>query len=347
MWTSLWFMWTRGWFPALFRPPGVALPAAFIQPNSSMLLSPEETQKHSSLFCRGQTEAAGETLILNETDIKEGNSREKQLINRREAYSYLPCLKIHLLLLSLTLKDNKSRFREAFCSSGLRDLFSSPRRLAGHRTVPRSAGGRQRTTQEFLMADRSMSCLPVSLSLIASFQSAVAIIGVPGEVYAHGTQYWFLGCSYFLGLLIPAHIFIPVLYRLRITSAYQYLELRFSKAVRICGTVTFIFQTVSCVHGTVCVHSCLRLNAVTGFEIWGAVLAIGLVCMIYTTIGGLKAVIWTDVFQTAVMFAGQLAVIVVGVQKTGGIMEVGRKSEPGPHRATHLLDPRGFCKQTN
>ncbi|KAF3845555.1 hypothetical protein F7725_008718 [Dissostichus mawsoni] len=161
---------------------------------------------------------------------------------------------------------------EAFCSSGLRDLFSSPRRLAGHRTVPRSGGGRQRTTQEFLMADRSMSCLPVSLSLIASFQSAVAIIGVPGEVYAHGTQYWFLGCSYFLGLLIPAHIFIPVLYRLRITSAYQYLELRFSKAVRICGTVTFIFQT-----------------------------------------GGLKAVIWTDVFQTAVMFAGQLAVIVVGL----------------------------------
>lgn len=200
------------------------------------------------------------------------------------------------------------------------------------------AGGRQRTTQEFLMADRSMSCLPVSLSLIASFQSAVAIIGVPGEVYAHGTQYWFLGCSYFLGLLIPAHIFIPVLYRLRITSAYQYLELRFSKAVRICGTVTFIFQTV--VYMGLCVYTpAFALNAVTGFEIWGAVLAIGLVCMIYTTIGGLKAVIWTDVFQTAVMFAGQLAVIVVGVQKTGGVMEVGRKVWEGNRIAGIDLNP--------
>lgn len=83
------------------------------------------------------------------------------------------------------------------------------------------SGGRQRTTQEFLMADRSMKCLPVSLSLIASFQSAVAIIGVPAEIYTHGTQYWFIGCAYILGLLIPAHVFIPVLYRLRLSSAYQ------------------------------------------------------------------------------------------------------------------------------
>uniref|UniRef100_A0A671WAH1 Sodium-dependent multivitamin transporter n=1 Tax=Sparus aurata TaxID=8175 RepID=A0A671WAH1_SPAAU len=176
------------------------------------------------------------------------------------------------------------------------------------------SGGRQRTTQEFLMADRSMKCLPVSLSLIASFQSAVAIIGVPAEIYTHGTQYWFIGCAYILGLLIPAHVFIPILYRLRLSSAYQYLELRFSKPVRICGTLTFIFQMVGCV--------CLCFLSVTGFELWGTVLATGLVCTLYTTIGGLKAVIWTDVFQTLVMFAGQLAVIVVGVQKTGGVSEV-------------------------
>lgn len=129
-------------------------------------------------------------------------------------------------------------------------------------------GGRQRTTQEFLMADRSMGCVPVSLSLIASFQSAVAIIGVPAEIYTNGTQYWFIGCAYILGLLIPGFIFIPLLYRLRLSSAYQvccchsiwicllsltntccyipqYLELRFSKPVRICGTLTFIFQMVS------------------------------------------------------------------------------------------------------
>ncbi|KAF6725307.1 Sodium-dependent multivitamin transporter [Oryzias melastigma] len=200
------------------------------------------------------------------------------------------------------------------------------------------SGGRQRTTQEFLMADRSMRCLPVSLSLIASFQSAVAIIGVPAEVYAHGTQYWFIGCAYVLGLLIPAHVFIPLLYRLRLSSAYQYLELRFSKAVRVCGTLTFIFQMV--VYMGVCVYTpAFALNAATGFQLWGAVLATGLVCTLYTTMGGLKAVIWTDVFQTAVMFAGQLAVIVVGVQKTGGPAEVWRKVWEGNRISGLDLNP--------
>uniref|UniRef100_A0A8D3EEP5 Sodium-dependent multivitamin transporter n=1 Tax=Scophthalmus maximus TaxID=52904 RepID=A0A8D3EEP5_SCOMX len=200
------------------------------------------------------------------------------------------------------------------------------------------SGGRQRTTQEFLMADRNMRCLPVSLSLIASFQSAVAIIGVPAEIYAHGTQYWFIGCAYLLGLFIPAHVFIPVFYRLRVTSAYQYLELRFSRAVRICGTLTFICQMV--IYMGICVYTpAFALNAVTGFELWVSVLATGLVCTLYTTIGGLKAVIWTDVFQTVVMFAGQLVVIVVGVQKTGGVSEVWRKVWEGNRISGLDLNP--------
>uniref|UniRef100_A0A8K9XV41 Solute carrier family 5 member 6a n=1 Tax=Oncorhynchus mykiss TaxID=8022 RepID=A0A8K9XV41_ONCMY len=176
------------------------------------------------------------------------------------------------------------------------------------------SGGRQRTTQEFLLADRSMSCLPVSLSLLATFQSAVAILGVPSEIYTYGTQYWFLGVSYFLGLLVPAHVFIPVFYRLRLTSAYEREQL-------------------------VLYAPALALNAVTGFDLWGAVLAMGLVCTLYTTLGGLKAVIWTDVFQTIVMFAGQLAVIIVGAHQAGGMGEVWRKAINGSRIASLDLNP--------
>lgn len=82
-------------------------------------------------------------------------------------------------------------------------------------------GWGRHTIGQLQMADRKMGCLPVALSLLATFQSAVAILGVPSEIYRFGTQYWFLGCSYFLGLLIPAHIFIPVFYRLHLTSAYE------------------------------------------------------------------------------------------------------------------------------
>lgn len=82
-------------------------------------------------------------------------------------------------------------------------------------------GWGRHTMGQLLMADRKMGCLPVALSLLATFQSAVAILGVPSEIYRFGTQYWFLGCSYILGLLIPAHVFIPVFYRLHLTSAYE------------------------------------------------------------------------------------------------------------------------------
>lgn len=207
------------------------------------------------------------------------------------------------------------------------------------------SGGRQRTTQEFLMADRSMTCLPVSLSLLATFQSAVAILGAPSEVYTFGTQYWFLGCSYFLGLLIPAHVFIPIFYRLRLSSAYEYLELRFNKTVRICGTVTFIFQMIIYM-GVVLYAPALALNAVTGFNLWGAVLAMGLVSTLYTALGGLKAVIWTDVFQTVVMFAGQLAVIIVGAGQAGGMAEVWRKAQNGSRIAGLDLNPDPLERHT-
>ncbi|XP_072449722.1 solute carrier family 5 member 6a [Chiloscyllium punctatum] len=207
------------------------------------------------------------------------------------------------------------------------------------------SGGRQRTTQEFLLAGRSMTFLPVALSLLASFQSAVAILGVPAEIYMFGTEYWFLGCSYFLGLLIPAHIFVPMFYRLKITSTYEYLELRFNKATRLCGTLTFIFQMVIYM-GLVLYTPALALNAVTGFDLWGAVLTMGLVCTLYTALGGLKAVIWTDVFQTLVMFSGQLAVIIIGAKEAGGIGEVWRIAKNNGKISGIDLNPDPFERHT-
>ncbi|KAM6123143.1 sodium-dependent multivitamin transporter [Pterocles gutturalis] len=207
------------------------------------------------------------------------------------------------------------------------------------------SGDRQRTVQEFLLANRNMSFLPVALSLLATFQSAVAILGVPGEIYRFGTQYWFLGCSYLLGLLIPAHVFVPVFYRLRITSTYEYLELRFNKTVRIFGTITFIFQMVIYM-GVVLYAPALALNAVTGFDLWSAVLTMGLVCTLYTTLGGLKAVIWTDVFQTLVMFAGQVAVIAVGAQRVGGMARVWHLAEQEGKISGIDLNPDPFERHT-
>uniref|UniRef100_A0A4X2KMA4 Solute carrier family 5 member 8 n=1 Tax=Vombatus ursinus TaxID=29139 RepID=A0A4X2KMA4_VOMUR len=101
--------------------------------------------------------------------------------------------------------------------------------------------GRQ-TATEFLMGGRQMSGVPVSLSLTASFMSAVTVLGTPAEVYRFGAMFGFFFISYTLVVFITTEIFMPVFYRLQISSTYEYLELRFNKHIRLLGTIFFITQ---------------------------------------------------------------------------------------------------------
>ena len=82
-------------------------------------------------------------------------------------------------------------------------------------------GGKQKTTKEFLMADRSMGIFPVALSLLASFMSAITLLGTPSEIYMNGTQYWVIWLSYGLVIPLAAHFFLPVFYRLKLTSVFE------------------------------------------------------------------------------------------------------------------------------
>ncbi|KAM6092857.1 sodium-coupled monocarboxylate transporter 1 [Theristicus caerulescens] len=180
------------------------------------------------------------------------------------------------------------------------------------------AGGGQKTSKDFLMGGRSMSALPVALSLTASFMSAVTVLGTPAEIYRYGAIFCVFAITYGLVVLCSAEIFLPVFYKLGITSTYEYLELRFNKYLRLCGTVLFIIQTVLYT-GIVIYAPALALNQVTGFDLWGAVVATGVVCTFYCTLGGLKAVVWTDVFQVGIMVAGFSSVIIRAVVVQEGI----------------------------
>ncbi|NXI98006.1 SC5A8 protein, partial [Psophia crepitans] len=181
-------------------------------------------------------------------------------------------------------------------------------------------GGGQKTSKDFLMGGRSMSALPVALSLTASFMSAVTVLGTPAEIYRYGAIFCVFAITYGLVVLCSAEIFLPVFYKLGITSTYEYLELRFNKYLRLCGTVLFIIQTASTHQSGIVIYApALALNQVTGFDLWGAVVATGVVCTFYCTLGGLKAVVWTDVFQVGIMVAGFSSVIIRAVVVQEGI----------------------------
>ena len=81
--------------------------------------------------------------------------------------------------------------------------------------------GKRRTTKEFLFANRGMIAIPVTLSLIASFMSAITILGVPSEIYIYGTQYWLIIASYVILFPSVALVFVPVFRAVDISSSYE------------------------------------------------------------------------------------------------------------------------------
>ncbi|KAF7667565.1 hypothetical protein LDENG_00057160 [Lucifuga dentata] len=186
----------------------------------------------------------------------------------------------------------------------------------------------QRSSQDFLMGGRRLTAVPVSLSLTASFMSAITVLGNPAEVYRYGAIIALYALSYAVTMLVTSEVFLPVFYRLSITSTYEYLELRFSRATRLIGTVLFIVQTILYT-GIVIYAPALALTQVTGLSLWGAVVSTGVVCTFYCTMGGLKAVVWTDVFQVGIMLAGFLSVIIRSVVVQGGVFTIISDAEQG------------------
>ncbi|XP_068090214.1 sodium/iodide cotransporter [Hyperolius riggenbachi] len=181
--------------------------------------------------------------------------------------------------------------------------------------------GGQKTPDDFFTGGRSMSAVPVGLSLSASFMSAVQVLGVPAEAYRYGSKFLQMCIGQTLNSLLTAYIFMPMFYRLGITSTYQYLEMRFSRSVRLCGTIQFLVGT-TLYTGIVIYAPALILNQVTGLDIWASLFSTGAICTFYTSVGGMKAVIWTDVFQVLVMLSGFFAIIIRGTLLVGGVNEV-------------------------
>ncbi|XP_066591503.1 sodium-coupled monocarboxylate transporter 1-like isoform X2 [Prorops nasuta] len=92
---------------------------------------------------------------------------------------------------------------------------------------------------EYLVGGRNMKTFPVSMSLIASFISGISLLGTPTEIYVHGTSYLFIGFGTFIVGFVMSSIYLPVFHDLKLTSTYEYLELRFDKRIRLLGSILF------------------------------------------------------------------------------------------------------------
>ncbi|XP_071449636.1 sodium-coupled monocarboxylate transporter 2-like [Hetaerina americana] len=185
---------------------------------------------------------------------------------------------------------------------------------------------KQDTAAQYLMGGRAMGILPISMSLIASYISGIALLGLPAEIYTFGTQYWVTVFSELFVCLTMSVAFIPVFYDLKITSSYEYLKRRFNNSVRLLGSTIFVTKMMLYIPIVIYVPA-LAFSQVTGFNLHLITPIVCLVCIFYTTLGGLKAVVWTDTLQTVIMFGGVIIILVVGTQRAGGLAEVWARNE--------------------
>ncbi|GBM57945.1 Sodium-coupled monocarboxylate transporter 1 [Araneus ventricosus] len=182
--------------------------------------------------------------------------------------------------------------------------------------------------QEYFMAGKNMSLLPVIMSATATMISPLTTIGIPAESYKYGVQLWTFPLGTVVGMVLAAYIFIPVYFQCGVCTVYEYLEMRFDKTTRYVISAMFIIQMVLW-NSSVLYSPVLAINAVTDLPLEISILAFGTICSIYCAIGGLKAVLWTDVFQTILMFVTALMLLAAGIKDVGGIANVFDRAKEG------------------
>ncbi|XP_061392469.1 sodium-coupled monocarboxylate transporter 2 [Musca vetustissima] len=186
----------------------------------------------------------------------------------------------------------------------------------------------EETTEEYLHGGKQMKTLPIAISLVASQLSGISIMTIPAEMYSYGINWFFNVVSMVVIIPILIWVVIPVFYNNNISNCYEYLEVRFNRKTREIQTIAFM-STLFLMMPVFIFIPALAFSQVTGLNIHlinGVVCAI---CVFYTMFGGIKAVVWTDVVQAAIMVVSVTLVGLLGASKVGGIGEVFRIAADG------------------
>ncbi|MEL7001880.1 MAG: sodium:solute symporter [Bacteroidota bacterium] len=161
----------------------------------------------------------------------------------------------------------------------------------------------------YLMGDKSMRWYTIGLSIMATQASAITFLSTPGQAYTDGMRFiqFYFGLP--IAMIIISVFFLPIYYRLKVYTAYEYLESRFDLKTRMLAALIFLIQRGLAAGITIYAPSII-LSALLGWNLRLTSLIIGLLVIIYTVSGGTKAVTQTQTQQMGVMMGGM---IVAGV----------------------------------
>lgn len=183
------------------------------------------------------------------------------------------------------------------------------------------------TAGDFFLGGRKMKAIPVAISLVAADMSAISYMGAPAWTYQHNLELVWSSWTYLFVAPIVMYLFMPFYSRFKFYTAYEYLERRFDLKTRLLGSALFMLMRGS--HVAIVIYApSLILSLITGLPLSGCVLIMGVCTTLYTTLGGMKAVIWTDVMQFSILMTGLFMVVWLSIAHVpGGIHTVLRVSQ--------------------
>lgn len=183
---------------------------------------------------------------------------------------------------------------------------------------------RQKNTEDFFRGGQRIPFWAAGISIFGTALSPITFMAIPAKTYSTDWSYFLLNMSIFLSLPLVILLFIPYYRQKKLNTPYEYLEIRFSSIIRLLGSCCFILYQIGRI-GVILFLPSIALNLVTGVDIFLCIALMGGVSLIYTLMGGIEAVIWTDVVQVFVLMGGvslSLILIIIDIENGfSGIIE--------------------------
>ncbi len=164
---------------------------------------------------------------------------------------------------------------------------------------------RQEDGEMFFLGGRKLPWLAVAMSMYASLTSAVTYLVIPGTAYSSNISLVIVCLVSPVVAPCILLLFYPLYHRLGVTTSYEYIEKRFGKAAHRSVAGLFVLARLGWL-GTVVYAPAMAMAVVTGIPLWACICMMGLLATAYTALGGLSAVVWTDVVQFVILVGGAI-----------------------------------------
>ena len=180
---------------------------------------------------------------------------------------------------------------------------------------------RQKNANDYFKGGERIPWWAAGLSLFGTALSAITFMAIPAKAFSTDWSYMLFNVGIVLVAPVIMFIFIPFFRKLDITTAYQYLEIRFNLLIRVICSLAFIIFQVGRM-GVVLFLPAIAINIVTGFNIFLCIALMGVFSILYTRMGGIEAVVWTDALQVVILLGGAIfAIFHIVAQIPGGWSE--------------------------